>query len=250
MKKEKIIESVLDKCDDVVLLTYAGSLIYGTQKDGSDIDIQGICLPSQDVVFGLTNFEQQEFKRNIYDFEGTVYNIKKYFQLAMNGNPNVLETLFVEPRHILFKNEIGEQLINIRKEFLSKKCYHSFSGYAFSQLRKLQYKKYEESHRRAEVERWGYSLKNGYHLVRLLKMGIQILVEQDLLVLRPERQLLLAIRNGEYKLEQIEQMADELKKQVDYAYINTKLRNKCDYDKLNKILVKILEDYFGSAKRK
>lgn len=244
MKKEKIIELVLDKCDNVVLLTYAGSLIYGTQKEGSDTDIQGICLPNRNVVFGLTNFEQQEFKRNVYNFEGTVYNIKKYFQLAMNGNPNVLETLFVEPKHILFKNETGQQLIDIRKEFLSKKCYHSFSGYAFSQLRKLQYKKYEESIRRAEVEKYGYSLKNGYHLVRLLKMGIQIPVERDLSVLRPERQLLLAIRNGEYKLEQIEKMADELKKQVDYAYVNSKLRNKCDYDKLNKILVKILNNHF------
>lgn len=244
MKKEKIIELVLDKCNNVVLLTYAGSLIYGTQKEGSDIDIQGVCLPPRNVVFGLTNFEQQEFKRNVYNFEGTVYNIKKYFQLAMNGNPNVLETLFVEPKHILFKNETGQQLIDIRKEFLSKKCYHSFSGYAFSQLRKLQYKKYEESHRHAEVEKYGYSLKNAYHLVRLLKMGIQILVEQDLSVLRPERQLLLAIRNGEYKLEQIEKMADELKKQVDYAYVNSKLKNKCDYNKLNKILVEILENHF------
>jgi len=244
MKKEKIIELVLDKCNNVVLLTYAGSLIYGTQKEGSDIDIQGVCLPSRDVVFGLTNFEQQEFKENVYGFEGTVYNIKKYFQLAMNGNPNVLETLFVEPRHILSRNEIGQQLIDIRKEFLSKKCYHSFSGYAFSQLRKLQYKEYKGSKRRAEVEKYGFSLKNGFHLVRLLKMGIQILVEQDLSVLRPERQLLLAIRNGEYKLEEIEQMADELKKQVDYAYMNSQLRNKCNYDKLNEILVKILETHF------
>jgi len=245
MKKEKIIDSVLNKCDDVILLTYAGSLIYGTQKEGSDIDIQGICLPSRDVVFGLTNFEQQEFKESVYGFEGTVYNIKKYFQLAMNGNPNVLETLFVEPKHILFRNEIGRQLIDIRKEFLSKKCYHSFSGYAFSQLRKLQFKKYEGSIRRAEVEKYGYSLKNAFHLVRLLKMGIQILVEQDLSVLRPERQLLLAIHNGEYKLERIEQMADELKKQVDYAYMNTKLQNKCDYNKLNGILIEILNNHFG-----
>ncbi|GAI72668.1 unnamed protein product, partial [marine sediment metagenome] len=129
--------------------------------------------------------------------------------------------------------------------FLSKKCYKSFCGYAFSQLRKLQNKEYLGSKRKEEVEKYGYSLKNAYHLVRLLHMGIQILVEKDLDVLRPERQLLIQIRNGEFTLEKIQKMADRLDKQIRDAYVRSDLREKCEYDRLNGILVDLMRNFYA-----
>jgi len=243
-----LLRTVLEKCPSTFLLTYKGSIVYGTQKEGSDTDFMGICFPPEESVFGLEKFEQQEFKEKIDDmiYEGTVYSIQKFFRLAMNGNPNIIESLFVEPKSIIYKTEIGQNLIDIRHEFLSKKCYHSFTGYAYSQLMKLRYKKYKESHRKAEVEKYGYSLKNAYHLIRLLHMAIQILTEKDLTVLRPERSLLIAIRNGRYKVEEVEEMARVLEKQTTDAYIKSDLRYKCNYKKLNQILIKIMKGYYGT----
>lgn len=245
--KELIKRIVLEKCPGTILLVYRGSMTYGVSNQTSDIDFLGICFGPEDSVFGLKRFEQQEFNQKVNGkiLDGTVYEIRKFFRLAMNGNPNILESLFVEPKHILFKNEQGEILLAMRQEFLSKRCYKSFCGYAFSQLRKLQNKEYLGSKRKEEVERHGYSLKNAYHLTRLLHMGIQILVEKDLDVLRPERQLLIQIRNGEFTLARVQEMADRLDNQIRDAYIKTDLREKCDYDKLNSILIDVMRNFYA-----
>ncbi|MBA7689829.1 hypothetical protein ES703_98340 [subsurface metagenome] len=82
-------------------------------------------------------------------------------------------------------------------------------------------------------------------MVRLLHMGIQILVEKDLDVLRPERQLLIQIRNGEFTLEKIQGMADKLNNQIRDAYIKTDLREKCDHDKLNDVLMAMMKEFYA-----
>jgi len=247
--RELIKQIVLEKCPNTILLVYKGSMTYGVSDQTSDIDFLGICFGPEDSVFGLKRFEQQEFNEKIDGkiLDGTVYEIRKFFRLAMNGNPNILESLFVEPKHILFKNEQGEKLLAMRQEFLSKKCYKSFCGYAFSQLRKLQNKEYLGSKRRREIEKYGYSLKNAYNLVRLLHMGIQILVEDDLDVLRPERQLLIQIRNGEFTLKKIQGMADKLDNQIRDAYIKADLREKCDFNKLNSELMAMMKEFYANT---
>jgi hypothetical protein len=58
----------------------------------------------------------------------------------MDNNPNMLDSLFVPRRCVLHSTKIGEMVRNDRQLFLSKKCFHSFSGYAYSQLKKLQSK--------------------------------------------------------------------------------------------------------------
>jgi len=242
MKREVIVEKVLEKCPNTVLLTYAGSIAYGTQKENSDINIQGVCVPSKHTMFGLINFEQCEFEKEVHGFEGVVYNIKKFFQLAIDGNPSILETMFVEPGHILFKNAIGESILSIRKEFLSTRCYHFPTyGYVFSQPRRLRSRRLRKTSFWKEVGKFGYSLDDAYHLVRLSKMSIQVLTEGNLSVFRPERRLLLAIRGGEYTLDQMDSMVEDLEYTRKLSYVESRLRNKCDFEKLNNILVSILE---------
>ena len=124
------------------------------------------------------------------------------------------------------------------------KCYKSFTGYAYSQLYKLEKKEYKDSHRREEVEKYGYSLKNAYHLIRLMHMAIQILVERDLTVLRPERKLLLEIRKGEFSIGYIKEMADKLENQAKEAYIRSTLREEVDRKGLEVLLMNLMEDYF------
>ena len=242
MKRDKILEMVLEKVPMLSLLCYGGSISYGTQREGSDIDIKGFGFPPNDVMFGLRKWEQTEFKN---EFDGDVYNIRKYFRLAMGGNPNILEVLFVQKKHVLYCDWVGDLIIENRHRFLSKRCYKSFGGYAESQLRKLQNKEYKESKRREDVLKYGYSTDNGYNLIRLLSMGIEILTEGDLTVLRPERQYLLSIRNGEVPYEKLLARGEHLKQMMDEAYVRTDLPNRCDFEYLNGLLVKIMEDIYG-----
>jgi len=89
---------------------------------------------------------------------------------------------------------------------------------------------------KALIDKYGFDSKHGSHLIRLLHMGLEILTEGECNVLRPDNNYLLAIRNGEYTLEYIQQEADRLFKLLDDVYINSKLPSKPDIKKINSLL--------------
>jgi predicted nucleotidyltransferase len=84
-----------------------------------------------------------------------------------------------------------------------------------------RYKQYESwkvnrNPARAELEaRYGYDCKHAMHLVRLLRMGEEILTEGKLIVYRPDREELKEIRNGAWAYEKLIEWADE---RVDHLY--------------------------------
>lgn len=122
--------------DNIILLTLGGSHAYGMDKEGSDLDIRGITLNSKkDVLLG-TDFGQVV---NI-DTDTTIYSFNKMIDLLAKSNPNTIECLGCLPEHYLYLSNIGKELIENRKVFLSKICIHTFAGYAQSQIRRLENK--------------------------------------------------------------------------------------------------------------
>ena len=139
-----------------------GSFAYGVDSDTSDLDIYGFCIPNKHIIFPhLTgryifgfdnipeNFEQWQKhhvkdtdKKKDYDF--CIYNITKYFRLCANGNPNMIDSLFVPQRCISHMTELGNRVRENRHLFLSKKTWHTFKGYAYSQMHKMNTKKPED----------------------------------------------------------------------------------------------------------
>lgn len=72
--------------------------------------------------------------------------------------------------------------------------------------------------KRSELEKkYGYDTKHGMHLVRLLRMGLEIITEGKVIVKRPDAAELLAIRNGAWSYEQIVAYADEMEKKIEAA---------------------------------
>lgn len=121
-----------DYRDRLCFITLGGSYSYGTNVEGSDIDIRGVVLPTVDELIGLNHFEQ----RIDTETDTTLYEFNKFIKLVCNTNPNVIEMLGAN-QYIIF-NDIGEELIRMAKDFLSKKCLYSFAGYANSQLRRVE----------------------------------------------------------------------------------------------------------------
>ena len=74
------------------------------------------------------------------EYDITIYSIVKYFQLCMDNNPNMVDSLFVPRRCVLYTTAIGEHVRENRKLFLHKGCFHKFKGYAYSQINKLKNK--------------------------------------------------------------------------------------------------------------
>lgn len=138
-----------------------GSSAYGVSGDHSDSDVYAFCIPSKDLVFphltgeihgfGTQHQRFGQFQQHHVDSDGTQYdlvsfNIIKYFQLCLDNNPNMIDSLFVPQRCIVFTTQIGQMVREARKKFLHRGAWHKFKGYAYSQMASIR--------RRPEVERF------------------------------------------------------------------------------------------------
>jgi uncharacterized protein len=138
-----------------ILLTRAGSRVYGIHKPTSDVDVKGIAVPSLEYVFGTEVFEQADKPMHFEQFidllsddereiikteklEGTVYELRKFVKLALDANPNILDVLFCDDKDVLLSTKGGDLLRANRELFLSAKAKHTFSGYSAAQMKRIR----------------------------------------------------------------------------------------------------------------
>lgn len=123
--------------DNTLFVCLSGSHAYGTNIEGSDIDFRGVSIAPRSYHSGfMKNFEQANGKVwGTYD--GTLYSLQKFCGLAVDGNPGLAEILFVDPSDRIFIHSLWEELYEHRDLFISKLMKHRYSGYAVSQLRKV-----------------------------------------------------------------------------------------------------------------
>ena len=149
----------------IILLTLGGSHAYGTNVEGSDVDIRGCALNSKEEILTNKNFEQ--FVNN--ETDSTIYSFNKLISLLSNVNPNTIELLGCKPEHYLYLSPIGKELLDNKHLFLSKRCVHAFGGYANAQLRRLDNKAArlvsqteQEHHILKSIENASYTFKQNY----------------------------------------------------------------------------------------
>jgi len=275
-------------------------------------------------------------------------------KLCLDCNPNVIETLWVDPDDITFRTEAYDLLRSHRHALLSSKIAFTTSGYALSQLKrikghnkwinqpqseqpprqidfvslvqnftdekmfkadmerfrgghrlipygdntygviesqgyetsdkdfrlntnadesvigltgpervpliivkfnKLEYNQALEKHKqywswkenrneaRGELEeQHGYDTKHAMHLVRLLRMGIEALRDEEIVVKRPDAEELLRIRDGAWTYEEIVKYAEAMDNEVRMVlYQSTNLRKKPDLKFAAKLLMDVQE---------
>ena len=114
----------------------AGSHLYGTATSKSDIDIRGVCLAPVEAVLGLRNFEQYQVNNEEKDI--CIYELRKFCRLALQANPNILDILFAPPSTWLTETMAWQNIYSNRHLFLSQRVRNTFSGYARSQLKRIQ----------------------------------------------------------------------------------------------------------------
>lgn len=143
---------------NIILLGLAGSYSYGTNNENSDIDIRGITLNQKSDLIGMTSFEQYVDNNT----DTCIYGFNKIINLLLNCNPNTIELLGLNKEHYLYLSSIGQELLDNKKMFLSKKAIQSFGGYASAQLRRLQNALARDNYpQREKEEHILNSVKNG-----------------------------------------------------------------------------------------
>lgn len=302
--------------DRIILLGLGGSHAYGTNVEGSDIDIRGITLNSREEILGLSSFEQ--FQNTATDT--VVYSVQKVFPLLMACNPNIIEMLGLRDEDYAVLTPEGKMLLDNARLFLSKKAAGSFSGYANAQLRRIQTATARDRLPEADQKKFiNHSIKNaltaldhtkGYsqygslnvsiqeedividlsfkglpigtfidmmnatkqvkdeyrkgpgnrnnkkddahlnkhamHLIRLYKMGIEILRDEKINTYREaDHALLMDIRNGKYMndeglfVDAFYEMVDNLEKQLKEAVRTSKLPKEPDKKAIEELLMEI-----------
>ncbi len=239
-----------------------GSFAYGVSGNTSDIDLYAFCVPPKDYVFphltGYINgfgpspqnfevFQQHHIKieneEKEYDIQ--VYSIVRMFHLCADGNPNMVDALFVPDRCVLLQSNIARLMRDRRRMFLHKGCYHRYKGYAYAQLKRLDNMK-PVGKRIELVEKYGYDTKFAYHIVRLLLQAEQIMMEHDLNLER-NSEVLKAIRNGEWTLERLKAWFEEKERILETLYTASTLRHSPDWDALRNLLLCCLEEKHGKV---
>ena len=118
----------------IMLLGLSGSYGYGTNREGSDIDFRGVTLNLPSDILGLTTFEQFEDRKT----DTVIYGFNKLIGLLLNCNPNTIEILGLDDDQYLIKSSLGQELLDHKQLFLSKRAAASFGHYADAQLRRIQ----------------------------------------------------------------------------------------------------------------
>lgn len=272
---------MLNLAETTIYLTKHGSRAYGTSIPSSDLDIKGVLIPPKKYYYGFIDNVHQVEQSEPNDL--VVYEIRKFFKLASQCNPNIIEVLHTDESDILYINPLGEELRAYGSKFLSQRAYKTFTGYANSQLKRirghnkwitdppenpresgetsdeglLKWKQYQNWRKnrnlaRAELEeKFGYDTKHAMHLVRLLRMGEEILKTGQVLVKRPDAEELLAIRNGSWSYEDLLKWTEEKDQELYEYYQKDKspLPQEPNRKELNEACIRLTEHALKSHKK-
>lgn len=129
-----------DISTNTILQVRSGSHAYGTSLPTSDVDIRGVAIaPSSTVLGYLYSFEQYiEEAKSGHPADRTIFDLRKFFKLTADCNPNMIEMLFVSDEDVLQSTIQGERLRENRNLFLSKRAKGRFAAYAMGQLARIK----------------------------------------------------------------------------------------------------------------
>lgn len=231
-----------------VIMGEIGSFAHGLNVPTSDHDFIALYIDPADVLIGLDRsagsvktregeIRPEGIKSQAGDTEGTFYSVRKYASLAAQGNPTVLTLLFTP--NLFHPDEIGLQAN--RDMFLSKRLVARHLGYADSMEARLTGRKAPRTNRPELVATHGWDTKSGFHAIRLLIQGHELLTTGSMAMPMADdpREFLLAMRNGEYGIDDAIAEIAAWRRRIERAEHETSLPNEPDYDRINDWLIDI-----------
>lgn len=229
------------------LLTWRGSIAHGTYVPPEDPDafddrdLIGVVIPPTDHHFGLREYGSrgtQEVKYGPWDV--VLYDHRKALRLLAKGNPNMLAMLWVPDEMHVVATGPGNLLIAQRRLFSTKRALPAFLGYAQGQLKKMRsgsYQGYMGEKRKELFDRYGYDVKQASHLIRILRQGVEFMVDGRMTVLRPDASELLEIKQGGWSLDRVLAVAGDLEQRLKEAGDESTLPEEPDWDAVNRLAV-------------
>jgi len=105
-----------------------------------------------------------------------------------------------------------------------------------------QWKKHRNPKRAALEAEHGYDTKHAMHLVRLQRMGAEILERGEVIVTRPDRDELLAVRDGAWTYERLVEEADANMARIRALTESSELPEAADEDAIEALGVSLIDE--------
>jgi len=241
-----------------ILRVPAGSTVLGLNLPGKDDrDEVGVCVESMEAAVGFSEFEQfiyrtaaeREGKHDAPsrpdDLDLVIYSLRKFLRLAMQGNPQIIQCLFVPKEQCLVRDEKGEQLQNLAPLIISRHAGARYLGYLESQRQRLLGERGQKKVNRPELEeKFGYDTKYAMHILRLGFQGVELLTTGKLVLPIPEeyRKFIYATRLGEVPLQDVLTKAGELERQIKDLLMDAPIPAEPDRDSIQAWMIRTYRD--------
>jgi predicted nucleotidyltransferase len=228
-------------------VTIHGSHAYGLNSPVSDMDYRGFFFLTPEQFFGLG--KPTDTYQSITDKVDTAsWEFRKFVGLALNSNPNVLETLFTDERDVQKDiHGIGTALRSRANDwFLSRKVEITFGGYAKQQLTKFT----------KNIDKWDDIglRKDVMHCVRLLYMAEQML-ETGNLTVRFDKEtdvgklnFMLSIRRGQVKPLPVYQWCEQRLEALKELCAKSPLPSEPNHEKVNSFVQNVMFSMYSGGK--
>jgi hypothetical protein len=212
--------------DHTIYACVMGSRAFGLATDASDTDRRGVFLAPTPLFW---RFEKPPTHVEGPGEERFSWELERFCELALRGNPNILECLhspLVE--HV---DDTGRELLSLRGAFLSRQAHDTFIRYALGQRRRL-----DADVRTTGAPRW----KHAMHLLRLLMSARDLLRTGELRIdVGEQRESLLAVRHGEVAWARVEAWMVRLAAESEEALRGSPLPPEPDHARVARFLYRV-----------
>jgi len=114
-----------------------GSQLYGLATENSDLDKSGVFVQNINDILGLRQNYQEQM--NVDGNDVVFYELGRWVELLIKGNPNMIEGVFVPKDKMLTKpHKILTPIFENGNKFLTKELAKILTQYAHSQIQKAR----------------------------------------------------------------------------------------------------------------
>ncbi|HKV04095.1 MAG TPA: nucleotidyltransferase domain-containing protein [Candidatus Acidoferrales bacterium] len=229
-----------------------GSQLHGAKVGGTDdTDWYGVFIEPPNKMIGLDRDEFFVFttggKRGgngPQDVDVCLYPLRKWAGMAAKGNPSALHFVFAREE---FSTVWWTRIVQRRDLFASKRHVKPFLKFADDQMERLCGRKGQKNVHRAALERQhGYDTKYAMHLIRLYLEAKEYMETGKITLPNPRVDLLIGIRQGEYKRLEIEEIGKQLQSEAMKAHEKSLLPEAVDLQAVSRFITDVYMDFWNS----
>ncbi len=239
--------------DRLIHLFVGGSELHGAKVgETDDTDLYGVYMETPEQALGLDASEHfvwftagDDRRNGPDDVDVTLYSLRKWAGMAAKGNATTLHFLFTNPLEI----DAGPWRCIQREKaiFLSRNSAQQFLGFADSQFKRLTGEKGQgkKGHRPEYTGNYGYDTKAAMHGLRLLYECHELMTRGTITLPRPEKDLLIEVRSGEWTLEKVLLHAQKMSHEVEQAVKVSALPENVDRGRISQLIAHVHLSYWG-----